>query len=395
MSTISSSQSNLSEQSAAAPLSEAELINQLKQTGRFLQLSRAVSSQKQASQAQISQEQTRDEQETLFANPISFSLGNHTKVSIPCIGVIAFEPVAQLNASDAKTKDVIYSCGVHGNETAPIEICDELVQKLLREELTVVHRVLVIFGNLPAMDIAKRFVEENMNRLFDGEHANPNVVSNAERVRAGELEAAVQQFFEGEQQQFKTAQRERHHYDLHTAIRDSKNEKFAVYPFKPNQPHDPEQLRFLGACGVNTVLLSEAPTTTFSYHSAKHFNACAFTVELGKVKPFGENDMSRFADAKHTVIQFVTNLDFSLPEYDSASYLVYKINQVINKTKDDFSLSFGDDTPNFADFSQGELLAQESGVKYVAEVDGEAIVFPNANVALGQRALLTVVQTTI
>ena len=59
MSTISSSQSNLSEQSAAAPLSEAELINQLKQTGRFLQLSRAVSSQKQATQTQISQEQAR------------------------------------------------------------------------------------------------------------------------------------------------------------------------------------------------------------------------------------------------------------------------------------------------------------------------------------------------
>lgn len=390
MSKISPSHAISSELFTNALRSEAEFINQLRQTGRFLQLSRTFSSQQQAVKQPNAQQPGAP-----FTQPIAFSLNNHTNVTIPCVGVIAFEPVAQVNATDVKGKDVIYSCGIHGNETAPIEICDELVQKLLREELTVVHRVLVIFGNLPAMDIAQRFVEENMNRLFDGEHANPNVVSNAERVRAGELETAVQQFFEGAQQQFKNAQRERHHYDLHTAIRDSKNEKFAVYPFKPNQPHDPEQLRFLGACGVNTILLSEAPTTTFSYHSAKHFNACAFTVELGKVKPFGENDMSRFADAKHTIIEFVTNLAFSLPEYDSASYLVYKISQVINKTKNDFSLSFGDDTPNFTDFKRGELLAEESGAKYSAQVDGEAIVFPNANVALGQRALLTVIQTTI
>ena len=356
--------------SSTTTIDSTHTISLLRQTGAFLQLSR--------------------QQTARFAKPLTFVLNNGTKVKIPYPGVIEFEPES-LNSA----KDVIYSCGVHGNETAPIEICDELVQVLLQEKLAVIHRVLVIFGNLPAMDLAQRFVQENMNRLFDGEHANPTVTSNAERIRAGELEAAVQQFFTATPSPNNTAKRERHHYDLHTAIRDSKNERFAVYPFKPDQPHDPEQLRFLGACGVNTVLLSGAPTGTFSYHSAKHFNACAFTVELGKVKPFGENDMSHFIDAKNTIIKFVTDPTYSLPEYHSSHYLVYKIHQVINKQKDDFSLSFDDDTPNFTDFKRGDLLAKESGAEYIAQVDGEAIVFPNAHVALGQRALLTVVQTTI
>jgi succinylglutamate desuccinylase len=41
------------------------------------------------------------------------------------------------------------------------------------------------------------------------------------------------------------------------------------------------------------------------------------------------------------------------------------------------------------------VLASENGKDYIAEHEGEAIVFPNANVAIGQRALLTVVPTTL
>ena len=60
-----------------------------------------------------------------------------------------------------------------------------------------------------------------------------------------------------------------------------------------------------------------------------------------------------------------------------------------------FTLHFDDDTPNFSDFKAGTLLASEPGARYEAQQDGEAIVFPNANVAIGQRALLTVIPTTL
>lgn len=346
-------------------------VAQLRAHGTFLSLSR--------------------QQGELFVQPFDFTLDNGSKVIIPCEGVIVFEPAI------SSSKDIVYSCGIHGNETAPIEICDELVQQLLTEKLQVVHRLMVIFGNLPAMDIAKRFVEENMNRLFDGEHSNPDVPQNAERIRAGRLEQEVRAFFMAPllTKPDEPGSRERFHYDLHTAIRDSKNEKFAVYPFTPGVPRKPEQVAFMGACGVYTILLSNSPTTTFSYFSSKHFGADAFTVELGKVRPFGENDMSRFAEARKTLMDFVTNLNFQLPDYDSDKFLIYHVNQVINKTKDDFRLCFDEDVPNFADFRRGFVFAEESGRQYVAEQDGEAIVFPNANVEIGQRALLTVIPTTL
>lgn len=360
-----------------------ELVSVLKEQGDFLTLSR--------------------QQPELFSSPVHFSLDNGTRVSIPAEGIIVFEPEAP------SLKDIVYSCGIHGNETAPIEICEQLVKALLTQQRAVAHRLLIIFGNLPAMDIAERFVEENMNRLFDGEHSNPDVPSNPERVRACLLEQCVREFFVdvsltgGETRKTKAGneagsvegmpvgKRERYHYDLHTAIRDSKNEKFAVYPFTHGRPRKPSQVTFMGMCGVKTILLSDSPTTTFSYFSCKHFEADAFTVELGKVRPFGENDMSRFEEARKTLVNFATDLDFNLTDYRSEEFLIYKINQIVNRTKENFSLNFGDDTPNFMDFPKGYVLAQEPGAQYIAQQDGEAIVFPNAKVAIGQRALLTVI----
>lgn len=343
-------------------------ILKLKQQGDFLALSRT--------------------QPELFSTPFQFLLEQHTQVSVIAEGIIMFEPIAQ---SD---KDIVLSCGVHGNETAPIEICDSLVKKILTTEIQVKQRVLFLFGNLPAMDIAERFVQENMNRLFSGAHSQLSAGQqmNAERLRAKQLEQAIKGFYLAAAS---PSDRSRYHYDLHTAIRASKNDKFAVYPFQNGKAWDTYQLQILLACGVNTILLSGSPTTTFSYFSVKQFDAQAFTVELGKVKAFGQNDMHNFKDVISTLTNLISGNDLGLKTYNEADFLIYKVNQVINKQHHDFKLNFAEDIPNFTDFAKGQVLAFEPDREYKAEVDGEAIVFPNADVEIGQRAILTVVPTSI
>lgn len=323
-------------------------------------------------------------QPDLFSKSCKFILQNGTQVEVIAEGIIAFEP------HHAGSKDIVLSCGIHGNETAPIEICDELVKHILTQKISLSHRVLFIFGNLPSMDIAKRFVEENLNRLFSGAHSQGTVPINQERKRAIVLEQAVANFFLD-----RPANTDRFHYDLHTAIRASKNEKFAVYPFQHGKAHSKQQLAFLLDCGVNTILLSESPTTTFSYYSSRQFNANAFTVELGKVKAFGHNDMSQFAQAKQKLTELITMEQLQISSFDQTKMLIYRVNQVINKRQQDFELNFDDETPNFSDFSKGDLLAFESGKQYYCQQDGEAIVFPNAQVAIGQRAILTVIPCEI
>ncbi len=307
-----------------------------------------------------------------------------TQVSVLDTGIIVFEPQI------ATSKDVVLSCAVHGNETAPIEICAELVEKAIKGEITLTQRVLFLFGNPAAMNIAERFVEENLNRLFSGAHSEDGGLKNKERIRAKDLEDAVHNFFNAGGDN-----RERKHYDLHTAIRESKNDKFAVYPFRHGKPWKTAELSFLQACGVSTILLSHSPTTTFSYFSSNNFDADAFTVELGKVRPFGENDMTQFSDVKTTLKALITGQSISSTPFVEDEFSIFEIDQTINRTEQNFVLHFPDDAKNFTDYPVGYLLATDGDKQYHVRTEGEAIIFPNANVALGQRALLTVKPTKL
>ncbi len=313
-----------------------------------------------------------------------FTLKNGTKVSIHDTGVIEFQPPG------SSTKDIVLSSAVHGNETAPIEICDELIKLIISEELVLAQRVLFIYGNPQSINIGKRFVEENLNRLFNGHHTTDDTPMNNERIRAAKLEQYVSDFFarggEG---------RSRCHYDLHTAIRGSKNDKFAVYPYLHGKPWKKSQLQFLLSCGVNTVLMMKSAATTFSYYSSYVHGADSFTVELGQVKPFGQNDMSRFLQTKQTLTALISQESVEYKKFDANDFELFSVHRSINRTEEAFSFPFSDDAVNFTGFAKGELLATDGQTCYYADVDGEAIIFPNADVALGQRALLTVVPLEI
>ncbi len=352
-------------------LSAQQLKEQLLSTGDFLHLTRS---------------------HEFFMPAFDFEVSNKNgvskaKVSVLDTGIIIFEPIEQL-----LNKDIVLSCAVHGNETAPIEICAELIQQLILGKLHLEHRVLFIFGNPASINISKRFVVENLNRLFSGGHSQDqgqgSGLHNKERHRALLLEKTVESFFT-------QGSGERFHYDLHTAIRGSKNDKFAVYPFRHGKPWVKEQLQFMLACGVNTILFSNSPTTTFSYFSSNEFGAHAFTVELGKVKPFGENDMDNFADAKASLFALVSGAELALPEYHAEHFSFFEIDQVIDRHHEHFVLHFSDDVENFTDFPIGSVIATDGANKIKTQKAGEAIIFPNANVAIGQRALLTVVPVQI
>lgn len=317
-------------------------------------------------------------------DPFSFTLHDGTEVEVFDTGVIQFEP------PEYGEKDIVLSSAIHGNETAPIEICDSLIKKIFEGEIQLENRVLFIFGNPASINIHERFVEENLNRLFNGHHSKGPGLINKERERAKKLESYVERFFTSVEQG-----RYRCHYDLHTAIRDSKNEKFAVYPFLHGGKWKKSQFELLHACGVDTFLLMGKPATTFSYHSSFNFGADAFTVELGKVRPFGQNDMSKFAATEHTLEMLISGLPFAYEPFDAKNFHFFDVYRGIDKHSEDFKLNFDDDVANFTDFPVGYVLAEEGDTSYPVEVEGEAVIFPNAGVAIGQRALMTVIPKDI
>ncbi|RUO35429.1 succinylglutamate desuccinylase [Aliidiomarina sanyensis] len=309
-------------------------------------------------------------------------LPNGVTVEVWDSGVIVFTPLNDTSL------DLVLSCAVHGDETAPIEIVDELIEAIRTGELVPTCRVMFLIANPAAMNIGERFVEENMNRLFSGAHSRGEGLINRERERAKQLEIYMDRFFNSSRAA--SEPRERIHYDMHTAIRDSAHEKFAVYPFQDGRPYSKRQLQLLKQMDVPVILLNDGPTTTFSYFSVNRFRAHGFTVELGKVRPFGQNDMTRFAKTKNQLKRLITQGAEVDGSFVAGDYHVYQVLRSINRTQADFSLNFPDDVANFTSFAKGDVLARDGDIVYQAEQEGESIIFPNAKVALGQRALLTV-----
>lgn len=330
-------------------------------------------------------------------NQLSFNV-KQAKISLLDTGVLLVEPTKGATPS----KSIVISSGIHGNETAPIEIVQQLISDIVTQKIQVKHRTLFIMGNPVAMNIAKRFQTENLNRLFCGKHQE--LTPCFEKFRASKLEDYVSDFFNAGMTQSTSdnssdntseSQVTNYHYDLHTAIRDSKYEKFAIYPYQAGKPWDKEQLSFMASCGVNTILFGHGPSGTFSYFSSANFAAHAFTIELGKVRPFGENDMANFQAMTDNLSALVSDEEITLKNFDNNDFNLFKALGDITKVSDKFELYIADKASNFTDYPVGTLLSTDTNQEYRTTLPGESIVFPNANVGNGQRAVLMVVPTTL
>lgn len=318
----------------------------------------------------------------LFDTETDFVLDNGVHVSVWAPGIIIFTP------REVVERHLILSCGIHGNETAPIELCERWVAALLTGNITPRRRCMFIFGNLAAINTQTRFVDENLNRLFRANDKG-SAPSSLEGIRASTIMGCVDRFFNGT-----NSQAERRHYDLHTAIRDSKYEKFAVFPYLgKGRARELAQLTILKKMGILTVLLSDRPTGTFSYYSSAVHDAQAFTIELGKVRPFGENDLSTFDQVEKAIIDLIQDCGESEHNLTVKDFNLFKVKQTIIKTDESFKLDFADDIANFTTFEKGARLAFQNNVEFKAMCDDEAVVFPNSNVAVGQRAILTVIKS--
>lgn len=313
------------------------------------------------------------------AGPYSLKLDNGVRVECLQTGVLRVSP-----AHNESQYRVLISSGVHGNETAPMEIVEQLLEEIETGQLVVNNELLFIVGNPPAANKSRRFIDENLNRLFSSDHAVD--AASYESQRAAELMCFTREFFE-------EGNERRLHYDLHTAIRGSYLEKFAVYPFLHERTWSNEQLGFLETCGLEAVLLSNKPSKTYSYFTSTEFGAHAFTVELGSVRPFGQNDMSKF----DKIISGLRGLIAGEERFETATdnLQIFSVVEEVIKRSDEFQLHIPDNAKNFTEYPKGQRLASDKNYTYTTQRDGERFVFPITNVPIGQRAMLVVAPAKI
>ncbi len=292
-------------------------------------------------------------------------------------GILLWEP----STVSHNTKSIIISAGIHGDETAPMELVDQLVNDILNGDFQPLSRCLLILGHPLATNQHTRFVTENLNRLFNESDRTETI----ETQIAEKLKVHVKSFYKD------TPVSTRWHFDLHCAIRASQHFTFAVSPHVEHPVRSREMFEFLESAQIEALLLSNSPTSTFSWHSAHFYCAQSLTMELGRVSKLGSNDLGLISGFDQSLRALL--LETSMPEVQN-KMTVYAVNRTIIKNHPEFSFTFANDVANFTRFNKGELLGFDNDILLYTEEQGEAIVFPNPEVALGQRAVVMVLETS-
>ena len=299
--------------------------------------------------------------------PAQLPCGARVQALAPAVWVI--EPTAPGG------RPLILSAGIHGDETAPIELLCAIVDALVGGDLVPVVPLLIAFGNLPAVRAARRYLDEDLNRLFG--HDAP--VQSREALRAQQLKSAVERFCASYGKAL--------HFDLHSAIRASYFARFAIAPLAEGESADSVPLDLLATCGIEAVLTTRATAPTLSAFTTREHACEAYTFELGRVRLLGEGASDEFAAAGACLRALIAGLPL---EPTAVRPTVFRVSREIIKCSEAFELHLEPAAANFTVFETGALIASDGDIQWLAQ-PGERIVFPNPAVKPGLRAGLLVV----
>lgn len=296
-------------------------------------------------------------------------------LALPAPGILHIKA-----AGPAGRASVVLSAGVHGDETAPIELLALLLEELTARELKV--DLMLCVGNLAAIAAGKRFIDADLNRMF---RAKRGALAHAvEAERADAISAATLAFFNG-------AGALRWHFDLHTAIRTSLFSTFAIVPELIAPDGKQALFQWLGQGGIGAMVMNAHASGTYATFSALNCGAMAATVELGRVAALGQNDLGQFDGARLALLDLLRG---GQPQAASNAVNVapqrFRVVQEIIKMSDDFRFAFDAGTPNFSVLPKGALIASDGAARHTVGPEPELVLFPNPDVKIGLRAALMV-----
>lgn len=301
--------------------------------------------------------------------------------------VLRFYHRGMLSITPAKYKGdsaTVISVGIHGDETGPIELADKLVTQVLSGEVTISHPCLFIFAHPDATIKKQRFIEQNLNQLFE---MSTMQIRGIEGEIAAKIKDVVELFFE------RSSGKKRWHLDLHCSSRPSQYPVFAIRPATRHQSDatDQELKYFAQHADVQAVLLCHHPSYAFSWYTGEYFQAKSLTIELGQLRALGENDLSvftSFLSGMHLLLNRNEKVDdVNCMNQDIA---VYDVVDEIRKQHSDLAFTARQALINFEPLYLNQEYGMQGGIPMICESGGHALVFANDKVEVGQRAALLV-----
>ncbi len=276
---------------------------------------------------------------------------------------------------------LLISVGVHGDETAPIEMMALLLEELARNPQALALDLMVAVGNIDAIAQSKRFIDVDLNRLFTppAPTGRTQFQGSREALRADQLMDVTARFFEGRPHKW--------HLDLHTAIRASFYPAFAIVPGSPNDLF----LRWLGSAGIQAAVLNPDATVTFSAYTCRYLGAISCTAELGRIGELGKNDLTQFSQTQHALDALLRAGVAPDLLQSTLKPRLFRVAQELIKRSEAFHLTFDGHTQNFTEFAPHTLIARDGDFSYRVGDQPEYVLFPNPSVRVGLRAGLMAV----
>lgn len=142
---------------------------------------------------------------------------------------------------------------------------------------------------------------------------------------------------------------------------------------------------------MQAVLLQSKPSITFTAFTYETLGAEAFTLELGKARPFGQNGEIKLGKLEARLRAIIEGNEPAEDEGIGGLQL-FSVAREIIKHSDSFHLHLPADIENFSELSRGYLLAEDlAETRWVVEEEGARIIFPNPKVKNGLRAGMLIV----
>ena len=271
---------------------------------------------------------------------------------------------------------LLISVGVHGDETAPIDMLALLLHELARAPQQLAVDLMLVIGNLEAVRQGRRFIEADLNRLFAVNRTQLN--DTQEALRADRLMAQTAQFFAGHDSRW--------HLCLHTSICASYYPLFAIVPGNCTDAF----ARWLGSAGIQAVVHNPEASLTFSSYTNSHLGAVSCTAELGSIGAMGKNDLSQLARTGRAIQNLLRTGTVSQTAHSVSKPPMFRVVQVLMKHSDAFQFSLDGAIQNFTQYAPHSVIATDGAVTYVVGNEAEYVLFANPGVRTGLRAGLMV-----
>ncbi|WNJ94988.1 succinylglutamate desuccinylase [Vibrio ruber] len=283
---------------------------------------------------------------------------------------------------DEQTQHIVVSCAIHGKDAGPVELVNRIVSDIDSGFQPVREHCLFIIAHLEALKHHTRFFDENLERLFDDKPREPS----QELVIADNLKVLLKSFWKD------TPSDQRWHFDLHSTLNPSLYHSFAISP-KVRHPVRPKELiHFAELAHLDAMVLANAPSSSFSWYTADCYSARSLAIELGQSSRLGQSPLEGFNAFDITLRDLCAR---EINEHLPRKIKFYRVSRTIVRLNEDFDFIFADDVENFTAFMHGEVFGHDGDKPLMAKNEGEAILFPDKHVPIGEPALLMVCPVTV